>query len=112
MTLHELSSPGLKPLAPKPKNPELRGLGLTLKFCRPTTTTHFITFKHESYKKFPCSQCEHIATRMDKLLKHEKSIHKGVQFPCFQCDYKASHLLTHTKSIHYGEGYSLMSESE
>ena len=46
--LVKLSSPGPKPLSPKPKNPKPRGLGLTLKSCRPPpTTTHPITFKHE-----------------------------------------------------------------
>ena len=48
-----MSSPVPKPLARKPKNPKLRGLGLTLKCCRPptTTTTHFITFKHEGLRQ-------------------------------------------------------------
>ena len=49
---NRLSSPGPKPLAPNPlvAKPKPRGLGLTLKCCRPpppTTTHHPPTLKHE-----------------------------------------------------------------
>ena len=46
-----LLSPGPKPLSPKPKNPKPRGLGLTLKSCRPptTTTTKLLSMKEGSH---------------------------------------------------------------
>ena len=40
--------------------------------------------------KFPCDQCDYKATRTGPLLEHIKSIHEGVKFPCDQCDYKAT----------------------
>ena len=46
-----------------------------------------------------------LATQKGDLLRHTKSIHEGVKFPCNQSDYKATqrgHLLNHIKSIHEG----------
>ena len=39
---------------------------------------------------FPCDQCDYKATRKGHLLNHRKSRHEGVKFPCDQCDYKAT----------------------
>ena len=54
---------------------------------------------------FFCKQCDYKATCKTSLLKHMKSIHKGVKFPCEQCDYKATrkgNLMAHIKSTHKG----------
>ena len=40
--------------------------------------------------QFPCAQCDYKATRREHLLTHIKSVHEGVKFPCAQCDYKAT----------------------
>ena len=43
------------------------------------------------------------ATWKSDLLKHIKSIHDGIKFPCDQCDYKATfkvNLLAHIRSKH------------
>ena len=48
-----LSSPGPKPLAPNPlvPNQKPRGLGLTLKCCRPPTSPQLLGMKEESQNK-------------------------------------------------------------
>ena len=38
---------------------------------------------------FPCVQCDYKATRKDSFLRHTKSVHEGLKFSCDQCDYKA-----------------------
>ena len=55
--------------------------------------------------KFPCHQCEYIASHNRYLLRHIKSVHEGVRFPCQQCDYKYTrkgYILRHIKTIHIG----------
>ena len=39
---------------------------------------------------YPCNQCEYQATRTQYLRKHIQSIHEGVYYPCSQCAYKAT----------------------
>ena len=41
-------------------------------------------------EQFPCAQCDYKATRRHTLLEHIESKHKGVKFSCKQCDFKAS----------------------
>ena len=45
--------------------------------------------KHQGVK-YPCDQCDYKATQKGDLLRHLKSIHEGVKYPCGQCDYKAT----------------------
>ena len=44
---------------------------------------------HESVE-YPCDQCDYKATLKGNILKHLKSKHEGIKFPCDQCDYKAT----------------------
>ena len=53
------------------------------------TVSRRIKSKHKGVK-FPCDQCNYKATQRGHLLRHIKSIHDGVKFPCDQCDYKAT----------------------
>ena len=39
---------------------------------------------------FPCDQCDYKATEKRSLSRHTKSIHEGVKFPCDQCDFKST----------------------
>ena len=68
-----LSSPGPKPLSPKPKNPKLRGLGLTLKSHGPPTHPP-ITFKHEGGPTKKLKECDVAApasnTRQSQVRPH------------------------------------------
>ena len=58
-----------------------------------TTSLHtrwdYIKSIHKGVK-FPCYQCDHKATQKADLLRHIKSIHEGIKYPCNQCDYKAA----------------------
>ena len=54
-----------------------------------------------------CSECSYFSTKAHRgsFLRHVKSVHEGVKFPCQQCEYKAAtrgSLLKHVKSVHEG----------
>ena len=40
--------------------------------------------------KYPCSQCDYKATKSGDLKKHFESVHEGVRYPCNQCQYQAT----------------------
>ena len=55
--------------------------------------------------RYPCDQCDYIASRPDKLKRHKKCKHEqgGVRYPCDQCDFTASrsdNLNQHKKNKH------------
>ena len=55
-----------------------------------------------------CPKCNAVFTQRKSMLKHVRSKHEGVKYPCSQCDYSATtqyHLKTHIKSIHEGVIY-------
>ena len=45
--------------------------------------------KHEGIK-YPCNQCDYQATHKHHLLTHIQSVHEGIKYPCNQCDYQAT----------------------
>ena len=46
--------------------------------------------KHQGLQ-YPCDQCDYKATLKWTLLGHLKSKHEGIKYPCDQCDFKATH---------------------
>ena len=53
--------------------------------------------------RYPCSPCEHVATRASDLKRLVESTHEGVSYPCSQCEHvaiRASHLKSRVESIH------------
>ena len=52
-----------------------------------------------------CPQCNTVFTDRRNMMRHVRSKHEGVRYPCNQCDYKAasqSYLKLHIESVHYG----------
>ena len=47
-----------------------------------------IESKHKGIK-YPCNQCNYQATQKSTLKRHIASEHEGVKYPCNQCDYQA-----------------------
>merc|ERR1712126_401084 len=50
-----------------------------------------------------CPQCDAVFGQREDMLRHFRSKHEGVRYPCSQCDYQAtrqSSLKRHVKSIH------------
>ena len=45
---------------------------------------------HEGVK-YPCTKCSYKATQTGDLQQHIKSVHEGFRYFCDQCDFKASH---------------------
>ena len=45
--------------------------------------------KHEGIK-YPCNQCDYQATQQSNLQTHIQSKHEGIRYPCNQCDYQAT----------------------
>ena len=58
---------------------------------------------HEG-EHYPCNQCKYKATPLLTLKQHIKSIHEGIHYHCDKCDYEAN-LRIHVKSIHEGDCY-------
>ena len=55
--------------------------------------------------RFPCDQCEYIATRKDKLNHHVRTKHEGHRYSCTQCSFQATRpdkLRQHTQAKHEG----------
>ena len=53
--------------------------------------------------KFPCNQCDFIASTTSHLKRHVESVHEGVKYPCNQCQYQATHrhhLNAHIRNKH------------
>ena len=44
--------------------------------------------------RFPCSQCEYIATSASALKVHVENKHEGVRYPCSQCEYFATQAIS------------------
>ena len=40
--------------------------------------------------RYPCDQCEYLATEVRNLKKHIENKHEGVRYPCNQCEYTAT----------------------
>ena len=40
--------------------------------------------------RYPCSQCEYIATQASALKRHIESKHEGVRYACSQCEHVAT----------------------
>ena len=60
-------------------------------------------FQYPEKTKTVCPDCGKVFTQRDSLSRHRKAAHRGVRFPCSECDYKASrreHLNYHIKSKH------------
>ena len=45
---------------------------------------------HEGVK-YPCDKCSYQATQSGDLHQHIKSVHDGIKYSCDQCNFKASH---------------------
>ena len=41
-------------------------------------------------KRYPCDQCDYKATLIISLKKHIESVHDGIKYSCNQCEYKAA----------------------
>ena len=39
------------------------------------------------WRKHSCQECEQKFTEKSSLIKHLKSVHMGIKYPCQQCDY-------------------------
>ena len=69
------------------------GSDFSVKFClklgiNTVTLKVHVESKHEELR-YPCSQCEYIATQASALKVHVENKHKGVRYPCSQCEYIA-----------------------
>ena len=59
-------------------------------------------------KSTECPECGKVFSKQSNMLKHYRSEHEGIMYPCNQCDYKAkkqSHLKRHIQSKHEGIKY-------
>ena len=60
--------------------------------------------KHQGLR-YPCDQCEYVATEVHNLKLHIDSKHEGVRYPCDHCDYAATQacvLKKHIENKHEG----------
>ena len=58
--------------------------------------------------RYPCEQCEYMATRKESLDQHKISVHEGIKYHCVQCGHQAiskSNLTQHKRSAHEGIEY-------
>ena len=53
---------------------------------------------------YPCDQCDHKATRKKNLKRHKIYIHESIEYKCDLCDkfIKRSNLKKHNMSVHEG----------
>ena len=68
---------------------------------------HHKELKHEGVK-YPCDQCDYVATNSSNQKRHKNAMHEGVRYPCDQCDYAATvanDLKRHKESKHEGVRY-------
>ena len=59
-------------------------------------------------RRYPCDQCEYVATFVSNLKKHKKINHEGVRYPCDLSEYAAtaiSSLKHHKEAKHEGIKY-------
>ena len=65
--------------------------------------------QHEHERiRYPCDQCDYVATLQSSLNTHKKSKHEGIRYPCDQCEYVATlqtNLITHKQYKHEGIRY-------
>ena len=60
-------------------------------------------------KSVKCPECEAVFTRKDVMVRHYRSKHEGIKYPCNQSDYQATEkgsLQRHIQSKHEGIKYS------
>ena len=63
--------------------------------------------KHEGVK-YPCAECNYIATTSSHLKRHIAGQHEGLRYPCDQCSYSAAQVVNlkrHIESKHQGIRY-------
>ena len=57
-------------------------------FDRSTMMKHYRS-RHEGIK-YPCNQCDYQATQPGNLQIHIQAKHEGIKYPCNQCDYQTT----------------------
>jgi len=61
------------------------------------------------FNVFVCDKCNKQYSRVSSLVRHEATVHKGVRYPCDQCDTKPfvelRNLRNHKESVHEGIRY-------
>ena len=55
--------------------------------------------------KFPCNQCDYQATNQSNLKVHVKSIHEGVKYACEYCSIEFSFRRALRKHVNYCKAY-------
>ena len=40
--------------------------------------------------RYPCEQCEYMATRKESLDQHKRSVHEGMKYQCVKCKHQAT----------------------
>ena len=81
---------------------------ISCKVDEPNQISDHTQSEHEGIKSSECPECEAVYTRKDSLIRHYRSIHEGIKYPCNQCDSQFTqqrHLQTHIQSIHEGIKY-------
>ena len=58
-------------------------------FAHTRSLMRHVRSEHEGVK-YPCNQCDYKALDQGNMNKHIESVHEGVKYPCSQCAYKAT----------------------
>ena len=62
--------------------------------CGSKFSARYVMLKHYRSKhegvKYPCNQCDYQATTQSSLQRHIQSQHEGIRYSCNQCDYQAT----------------------
>ena len=59
--------------------------------------------------RYPCDECDYVATQSRIMKSHKESKHEGVRYLCDKCDFVATHrasLKIHKESKHERVRYS------
>ena len=69
------------------------------------TTSQNLDFLKDKNKvsRYPCTECNYVATRAYTLKRHKEIKHEGIRYPCPECDYAATQagdLKKHRKRKH------------
>lgn len=68
---------------------------------------------HEGIR-YPCDQCDYVATQPRDLTLHIEGDHEGVRYPCDKCEYTATrplNLKRHKKRKHEGKNHLMVPNS-
>ena len=63
---------------------------------------------HECDGESSCTQCDQQFSTRKKLSIHIRYVHKGIKYPCNQCDYEADEnwiLMGHIQRVHLNDGH-------